>query len=99
MVSAWFLPVVPILRFSLKRVGVIDEHLVEVDVGDIEQAVFLVERQHAGLDHAFGDDIGRFVGGVEDQHVMQSGIGDEEAVAIVHGEADDAHEVGVDSCS
>ena len=36
-----------------------------------------------------------FVLGIEDQNVAQAGIGDKETVVVVHGEANDANEVGV----
>ena len=83
------------LAYQFERIRVIHQNLIERDVGNVEQAVLVIDGQHARARHALGDYIFRFVGGIEHQHVTQAGIGNEETIAVVHGQADDAHEMGM----
>lgn len=80
---------------QLETVGVIHQNLVLFDIGNIEQPVLRIDGHAAGSDQPFGDDVGGFVLGVEYKDVAQAGIGNKKAVVIVHGQTDDANEVGV----
>ena len=81
---------------QLETVGVVNQHDVLLYIGDVEQAILGVDGQPARFDHAVGDDIRCLVIFVEDEDVVQPGIGDEQAVVVVHRQADDAVKVSID---
>jgi len=54
------------LAQQLEVVGVVDQHLVEIDIGDVEEAVFSVNRQSHRIGHTLGDDSLHTVQGTED---------------------------------
>src|ERR1700685_4185043 len=70
---------------QLKGVRVIDEHLILIDIGNVEQPVFDINCHGAGPHKSIGNNIDRLMLGVEHQNVVQPGIGNKQAVVIIHG--------------
>ncbi len=73
------------LAQRLKAVGVVDQHLVLLRVDDVEQAVLFVDRDSYGIDQDLLDLVHHLVLGVEDQHLAQLAVGDEDAVVVIDG--------------
>ena len=83
------------LALQLQRVSVVNQNLVLIDIGNIEQPVLDVDRQATRPHQTFRDHVFGFVFCVEYQDMAEAGIGDEQTIIIVHGQANDANEVAM----
>ena len=72
------------LADQFERIRVVHQHLIEFNIGHIEQAILTIDGQRAWRVQSIGNNVYRFVSGIEHQNVTQAGIGNEQTIAVVH---------------
>ena len=74
---------------EIEFVGVVDEHDVLRRVGNIKEAILVIDDHSAGIEYAIADRAFDLMVLIEYEDAVQLGIGNKEAVGVVDSQADD----------